>query len=152
MLRLYNAPWASCPFNEFILLRIGQRQKCLQCLGIWWKAHGKIHGDFWWIFSVHYTSPFLWLYVWRISVSIIRIFPPWFFYVWNYLTNEFFLVIITRNWNGRLRDIAPKGIIVRKVRASQGRIADNISQRWLSGTVQQKSTANTSNSYFQDWW
>ena len=33
----------------------------------------------------------------------------------------------------RPRDMLPKGIIVRKVRASQGRITDNISRRRLPG-------------------
>ena len=43
--------------------------------------------------------------------------------------------IITNEYNcvERPRGMAPKGITVRKVRASQGRIADNVSHRRLSG-------------------
>ena len=43
------------------------------------------------------------------------------------------MVYSIRNFVERLRDIKPKGIIVRKVRASQGRVADNVSRRRLPG-------------------
>ena len=38
-----------------------------------------------------------------------------------------------RNRAERSRDMLPKGVIARKVRASQGRVADNVSRRRLPG-------------------
>ena len=50
-----------------------------------------------------------------------------------------------RNRAERSRDMLPKGVIARKVRASQGRVADNVSRRRLPG----KCNRNKPPSFFE---
>ena len=45
----------------------------------------------------------------------------------------FYIIILNCNRAERSRDMLPKGVIARKVRASQGRVADNVSRRRLPG-------------------